>query len=161
MVGDQQALRRVYVVCGLRMTLAAIGDEAEVVRGLAAAAVKAQEQDLTTFVLDHAVVVEDLRDRAALLQTELDRVADNTTKRDAQKVLVNQRKQDVETLQKELDELRARTAEESAVLHNLSDEVLKVRVKLRDTIQKTLESEKMIRELEAVIIARERSSSKK
>jgi chromosome segregation ATPase len=95
------------------------------------------------------------------LQTELDRVADNTNKRDAQKTLVAQRKRDVDQLRKELDQSRDKTEEASKDLHRLSDEVMKIRLKLRDAIQTAEEREKAIRDLESFIRARERNSSKK
>jgi hypothetical protein len=154
-------LQRVYVVCGLRTTLAAIGEEASVLRRLAAAVARGQRQDQLTFILDNTTQIEDLRERAALLQTELERIADNNRKFTEQEALVKKRKAHVEEQETELKESRAKTADAIIELRKLSDQVREKRLELRDAIRKNEEAEKKVRELEAVIRARERATGAK
>jgi len=71
------AVRRVYVVCGLRTTLAAIADEVAEIRRQADAALLAQDQDLINFVGDNAALIEELRDRYELLKAAEERLKDN------------------------------------------------------------------------------------
>jgi hypothetical protein len=154
------SLKRVYVVCGLRTTLAAIADEVAEVRRQADAAMLAQDQDLITFVGDHAALVEELRDRYELLKAQEERVKDNADKLTAQEALVKKRKGDVDSLTAELMDSQKETATAVAGLRDTSDKVLKLRLQVRDAIKQTEDAEKEIRRLEAVIIAREKATSK-
>jgi len=155
------AIRRVYAVCGLRMTLAAMADEAALVREQAVEARRAQEKDLSTFVADNDALIEELRDRYELVKLERDRVEDNKLKLDAQKELVKKNMARVEMLQQELAASRNLTKEEAKKLSEVSDTVLKLRLEVRDAIKQTELAEKEIRRLEGIIRARERQSVSK
>jgi len=150
----------VYVVCGLRTTLAGIADEVAEIRRQADAAQLAQDQDLITFVSDHAALVEELRDRYEQMKAEEERVKDNQDKLRAQEALVLKRQTDVKSLTEERTNSQAETAKAVASLRDTSDNVLKLRLKVRDAIKSTEDAEKEIRRLEAVIIAREKSAGK-
>lgn len=159
----KEKVRRVYAVCGLKMTLAAIADEIAEVRKEAAEAIRAQDQDLSNFVTDHGNLVEELRDRYELLKTAEDRVKDNRDKLKAQQEVVKQSQAKVMELQAKLLSERKLTADEATELGKVSTEVLKLRLEVRDAIKQTEEAEKEIRRLEAIIRAREnpqRASSK-
>jgi hypothetical protein len=156
----QTGLKRVYVTCGLRMTLAAIADEVAEIRRQTDAAVYAQDQDLFNFVGDHGALVEELRDRYELLKAQEERVKDNSDKLTAQTTLVDKRKADVKSLQDELANSQKETATAVASLRETSDGVLKLRLQVRDAIKKTEEAEVEIRRLEGIIRAAEKSQSK-
>jgi len=142
------AVRRVYAVCGLRMTLAVISDEAALVRDQAAEARRAQERDLATFVSDHEALVEELQDRSELVKAELARLRDSEEKLTKQEILVKQRKAKVDELEKQLAAERDLTQKEADKLSEVSDTVLQLRLEVRDAIKKTEEAEKEIRHLE-------------
>jgi hypothetical protein len=155
------AIRRVYAVCGLRMTLAAMADEAALVREQAAEARRAQEKDLSNFVADNDALIEELRDRYELVKLEQERAKDSEEKLKAQEELVKKSKAKVEALTLELAASRNLTLEESKKLSEVSDTVLKLRLEVRDAIKQTEEAEKEIRRLEGIIRARERQASSK
>ena len=152
----KQAIRRAYVVCGLRTILSAIGEEGAKERKLANAVVVSQRQEQLTFVLDNLWQIETLRDWAGTLDVEKARIEDNKRKLGEQAVLVKKRQLDVERLEMELKESRALTADAVTELRKLSEDVRAKRVELRDAIRRNEEDEKKIRDLEALIRARER-----
>jgi hypothetical protein len=154
----KRCLRRVYVICGLRMTLTAINDEAARLRKLAESVTTSEREEQLAFIMDNATQIEGLRERAQLVQTELARITDNQVKLTDQKELVKKRERDVKQLQDELELSRDRTAEALADLRKLSEQVREKRVELRDAILKNEEAEKKVRELEGAIRARERKS---
>jgi hypothetical protein len=151
-------VRRVYVISGLRMTLAAIGDEAAQLRKLAEGVTASQREEQLTFVLDNAIQIEELRERAELVRTELARIADNERKLTEQEALVKKTRIKVAEVEKELKEARAQTAEALTELRNLSERVRDKRVELRDAISKAEAAERKIVELEATLRAREKAA---
>ncbi len=151
-----QNVQRVYVVCGLPMTLAAIAEEAAVLRRLVAHVDRARSEEQVAFVSDNAYQIEEMRNRAEQVVAEQARLDENKAKLTAQRELVKKRQLEVETLASELKASRASTTEKAAELRNLSAEVLAERVKLRDAIRQIEEKEKKIRELEAFIRSHER-----
>ncbi len=152
----KKQLRRVYVVCGIRTTLSGILVEAEQLRKMADLVDRTQARELTGFVADHSTLIEEVRERAYLVQRELARIKDNERKLTQQEGLVKSRQRDVEQLRAELKESQTQTAEALAELQVLSDRVLKRRLELRDALRANLEYEKKIIALEAVIRSRER-----
>jgi hypothetical protein len=149
-------LRRVYVVCGLRTTLSGILADADHLRKMADTVDRSQARELTGFVADHSTLIEEVRERAYLVQRELARIKDNERKLTEQESLVKSRQRDVEQLRAELKESQTLTTEALAELRVLSDRVLKRRLELRDALRNNEEYEKKIRALEAVIRSRER-----
>lgn len=154
------AVRRVYATSGLRVTLAAVADEGAEVRRQASSATEARLRDQLTFVRDHEALVEELRDRYELVKIESDRVKDNEEKIKTHEGLIEKRKTDRNNMAEELAVERAGTKDAADKLAATSDEVLRLRLLVRDAIRETEEAEREIRRLEALIKSREKSGSK-
>ena len=144
-------IKRVQVVCGLRAALDAFTADTVVLRKLAEGLDATVAEERQQFVADHTVIVEQIRQRAALLQQELAHKAESERKLTVQEELVKKRKVDVKQAEDEYAELRSKTAESAAALRKITQDLLNDRVKNRDLIRLAEESEKAIRELEKKI----------
>jgi hypothetical protein len=149
-------VRRVYVVCGLRMTLSGISEEAAILRNLIGAVSQSQLDDRLNFVADNTAQIEELRDRAELVALEEGRIKENQRKLEGQRSLVKARQLDVKERAAELEKWRGESTAALAELKKLSADVYDRRIKLRDSIRAIEQEEKKIREREALIRARER-----
>jgi len=155
----KMAVLRVYQTCGLRVTLAAIADEAAEVRRQASAATDARLKDQMTFVRDHNSLVEELRDRYELMKAEDDRVKESVSKIAIHEELIKLRTRDRDAMASELAKERSGTRSAADKLAQTSDEVLRLRLQVRDAIRETEEAEKEIRRLGALIRAREEAEN--
>ena len=150
-------VKRMLVVCGLKAGLDAISDRAVVLRKLDDYLAATVAEERYYFLADHAALVEEIRQRAALIQTELDLKAENERKLGIQEELVKKRLLDVKQHKEELEESRAETAKKVKELRELSQDLLSKRVEARDVIRDTQAAEKKIRELEKQIIELEKN----
>jgi hypothetical protein len=149
-------LKRVYIVCGLRAGLGAVTDRTAVLRKLTDYVEGAILADRQQFVADHAALVEQIRYQATLVQQELASKTENERKLTLQEEQVKKRERDVKQHKEEYDKSKEQTAKKMTELKDLSGKLLEDRLKARDLIRLSLESEKTIRELERQIIELER-----
>jgi hypothetical protein len=143
--------KRVMVVCGPSHALDAISDRTAVLRQLTDYMTGTLAEEQRLFISDHAILLEEVKRQASLLQKELALKAENERKLGVQEQQVKKRQRDVKQLEDELKESRAITKERTKALRELSQSLLDDRLKARDLIRLTEESEKAIRELERKI----------
>jgi hypothetical protein len=149
-------VKRMEVVCGIRAGLDAISERAVALRKLAADLAATVSEDRMHFVADYAALVEEIKKRADLVQAELALKAETERKFGVQQELVKRREAEIEKHKEDYQKSREQTVEKFKELQKLSDDLLKDRVKARDLIRQTRESERMIRDLEKRIIELER-----
>jgi hypothetical protein len=144
----QTWVKRMLVVCGLKNGLDAISRRAVVLRKLDDYLISTIAEERHYFLADHAALVEEIRQRLLLVRNELDLKTENERRLASQEELVKKRQTDVNKHKEELKQSRLETEKKMQELRELSQKLLDERVADRDLIRQTIESEKLIRELE-------------
>jgi hypothetical protein len=142
------ALQRVAVVCGLRSTMGAISERASVVRRLTDYAREAMTQERQQFVYDDLSVIELLREQASLVRAEQAVINENRERLGGYDTVVKERKKEIDLLKEDFNKMRADNAARAKKLRELSQQVLDLRVRIRDAISSNEKGEQRIRELE-------------
>ena len=141
-------VRRTYIVCGIEKGLEAISERAAVLRSLGEYAQQSSGQERLQFSFDHAAIIEQLREQAAVVREEQLRIAGNKKKLADYEQVVRLRTKEIEDLTADLAKSHAETAKEIGKLRALSENVLGLRLRIRDAIRDNERGEKRIRELE-------------
>jgi hypothetical protein len=142
------AMRRMYVVCGLRVGLDAVSERTEILKQLAMLEDSAAAQERQLFLADLAFLVESARDQAAQVASEALAIADSRQKVADQMALVAKRQADVKAAKEAYADAQARTAERLGELRKMSDELLRDRLSARDKIEELLKRNAEIEKLE-------------
>ncbi len=143
-----QAMRRMYVVCGLRVGLDAVSERTAILRGLAMLADSAAAQERTVFLADLAYWLEAAREQAYLVLQEERAIIDSRAKVTAQQALVSKREADVKKAKEQFDDALLKTDEQLRALRKMSGELLADRVLARDKIGELLQKNEEIERLE-------------
>ena len=141
-------IRRTYVVCGLKASLEAISERATVLRNLSGYVQQSFGQERLQFLFDHAAIIEQLRDLAAIVREEQIQILGNENKRADYELIVRLRNEEIKELTADLVKSREETVKEIAKLRDLSENVLGLRLRVRDAIRDNEIGEKRIGELE-------------
>jgi len=141
-------IRRTYVVCGLRASLDAISERAAVLRRLGAYAQNSIAVEWQQFGFDHAAILDQLRDLAAVVREEQLKIAGNEKRLEDYSEVVRRRTKEIEDLEGELKKSRSQTTIEIDRLRETSENVLQMRERVRDAIRDNELGERRIRELE-------------
>jgi hypothetical protein len=144
----KQAVQRVYIVCGVRNSLNLLAERANEVRRLADYVLGSTTLERTQFINDHASLIEQVRDQAALVQTEQKLLNENKDRLTSAEEVVNLRTSEIAQIEKDLKTAQAETDEEIRKLRDKSEQVLKLRQKVRDAITDNQKGERRIGELE-------------
>lgn len=144
----KQAVSRVFTVCGLRHSLTSIAERSAVLRRLSEYVLAAAAQERQQFMLDHAFIIDQIREQAALVQAEQRLVAENKDRLASADEVVKLRKTEIGQVEEELRQARAVTDAEIKKLREQSYEVLTLRQKIRDAITANEKGEQRIRALE-------------
>ncbi|MFO0930636.1 MAG: hypothetical protein U0736_27000 [Gemmataceae bacterium] len=139
---------RMYTVCGFRYSLNAIADRTAAIRRLSEYVLAAAAQERHQFMLDHAFIIDQIREQAALVQAEQRLVAENKDRLASADEVVKLRQTEIAQVEDELRQARAVTDAEIKTLREKSYEVLTLRQKIRDAITANEQGERRIRELE-------------
>jgi hypothetical protein len=145
---EDPAFRRFVTVVGVR---AAVGSVHDAAGGLAVVAGQVQVQrgrEVRLFARRHAVLLDRVRDRARLVETEASQLRRRQELVTAHEEELKKRRRDVEQHVEELAKQRKETAERVATLRDLADRLFKDRVALRQAMQNNQQMEKQIRALE-------------
>ena len=149
-------IRRTYVVCGLKASLEAISERAAVLRSLSGYVQQSFGQERLQFLFDHAAIIEQLREQAAIVREEQSQIAGNQKKLSDYEQIVRLRQKELDDLSADLAKSREETTKEIAKLRDLSENVLGLRLRVRDAIRDNEFGERRIRELEQKILELER-----
>lgn len=141
-------VRRTYTVCGIEKGLEAIGERAAVLRGLGGYVEQSFGQERLRFSFDYAAIIAQLREQAAVVREEQLRIAGNKTKLADYEQVVRLRTKEIADLEMDLKKSREETAKEIGKLRVLGENVLGLRLRIRDAIRDNERGEKRIRELE-------------
>jgi chromosome segregation ATPase len=144
----QKNLNRVFVVCGVRAGLNAIGARANELVQLSDYVLASATQERAQFITDHATLIDQIREQAALVAFEQKLYSENTDRLASATQVVKERTVEIEKVEEELKKAREATDVEIRKLREKSYEVLKLRQKIRDTIDAIERGEKTIRDLE-------------
>lgn len=147
----RQQVRRTFVVCGVRAGLEAITERASVLRRLAIYVDQAAALERQQFVFDHAAILEYLREYASVSRDEQQRIDANKMKRADYEEVARVRAKEVKDHEAELTKSRTDTMDEATKLQELSEDLLKLRIKVRDALRDMAKGEQRIRELEKQI----------
>ncbi len=141
-------ISRMLVVCGLRATLMAITQRTSDLRRMNEYAQNSAAQEQQRFVNDHNFVISVIREQAALVKGEQMLINENKERLVGYDVVAKERKAEIAQLTEDYKQLRASTAEEAAKLRQKSQEVLELRLRIRQAIEATERGEERIRALE-------------
>jgi hypothetical protein len=141
-------VRRTYTVCGVEKGLEAISERAAILRELSRYVQQSFGQERLQFLFDHAAIIEQLREQAAVVRDEEIRIAGNKKKLSDYEQVVRLRTKEITDLTADLAKSRAETAKEITKLRSVSENVLGLRLRIRDAIRDNELGEKRIRELE-------------
>lgn len=144
----RRQVARVQTVCGLRYSLNAVAQRAAEVRRLTEYVAAAQTQERQQFALDHAAIIDRVREQAALVQAEQKLIAENKERLGSADEVIKLRKAEIGLVEEDLRKARLETDEEIKKLRDKSYEVLTLRQKIRDAITANEKGEQRIRELE-------------
>jgi hypothetical protein len=142
---------RTQVVVGARAIASAIGDRGLQVRAMLNELVSEMTQERVAFVSAHQALVALARERADNLLAEQALRDRQQVQGNVQAALVKNRQREVSDHTEELKASRARSAEELRHLRHLSDELFKLRLKYRNSIDGIQQAEQEIRGLERKI----------
>jgi hypothetical protein len=149
-------LLRAQVVTGQRATLEAVGERARALQQIDRDLARVAVEERGEFVADHQALVDQAKERAAQLDADVALLARQQELLRRQRVVVNDRREDVEKYEMQLAEARKETAKVFASLQKRSNQLLALRLKLRDVqqnnekrVQDMRRLEDLIRELEA------------
>jgi hypothetical protein len=148
------------VVCGLRSTLTAVSDRTAAVRRLNDYAQNATVEERQQFVNDHNFRLTVVREMAGLVKGEQNLIAENKERLLGYETVGKERMAEIALLKEEYTQSRASTAKEVANLRDLSQQVLDLRLKIRDALEATEKSEEQIRSLEKQIRDKDRAKAK-
>jgi hypothetical protein len=146
--GYAKVFQRLVTVVGLEATANAIAEQAQLLQAMSGDLNKAMSEERLNFVAAHSVLLELVRDRAYLVETELALLAREEQNLADLKGVVERRKKDVKLYEDQLTDMRAATAVEVKKLQAMSQKLYDLRVLLRDTRIKNSQGEREIRELE-------------
>lgn len=156
----QTQVERVIVVCGLKSTVGAISQRAGALRQLIADVQAGMISDRQQFVADHGLQLELLRAMAALVRADELILTETKESRDRFDTVVKERKKEIEAVQEDYKQKRLANGEDSKKLRDLSQEVLNLRLRIRDAITANEKGESRIRELETKATGLDRRASK-
>ncbi|MFO0846069.1 MAG: hypothetical protein U0797_27420 [Gemmataceae bacterium] len=157
---NKQYFGRALVVCGLRATLGAVSERAAGLRRLNDYAQNATAQERQQFVNDHNFRVGVVRELAGLVKGEQTLINENKERLLGYDTVGKERAAEIKQLEEEYIQMRNSTAKEIATLRDLSQQVLDLRLKIRDALESTEKGEERIRALEKQIRDRDRAKAK-
>jgi hypothetical protein len=145
---ENPVYRRFLTVVGLRQAIEAVRDQARNLDALALEADTARGRDRSLFAAEHGRVLDQVRDRAALIESEVTLLVRTQQLVAAHEEQLKKRRRDVKQYQDELDEARAATLKNIASLREKSDNLFKKRIEVREKTEEIQKLEKDIRTLE-------------
>ncbi len=141
-------LKRATAVCGLRAMVGAISERALAVRRIGDYVQQAMTQERQQFVYDNLSVIEQLREQANLVRGEQSVINENKDRLAGYDTVVKERQKEIEALKGDFEKMRADNAQRAGKLRDLTQQVLDLRVRIRDAIAANEQGERRLRELE-------------
>jgi hypothetical protein len=139
---------RAQVICGLRMIMTSMAERTGAIRRMSEYVVAAAATDLQGFLLDHDILLQQVREQAAIAKAEAALIDENKEKLAAQEGIAKLRIAELTQVRGDYKKRQDETAAERTRLNGLSRQVLDLRLQIRDAITANAENEKQIRELE-------------
>jgi hypothetical protein len=152
----KQSIARMLVVSGLRTSLDVLSERIGGVRRLNDYVQNSMAQERLQFITDHAFLVEVIRGQATLVLAEQALINGSKERLVAAETVVKERKSEIEQIQGEYNKAREATDQELKKLQDLTQQVLQLRLQIRDAIDANEKGEARIRELEAQVRELER-----
>src|SRR5262249_16802149 len=147
-VWQDPAYKRFLWVVGLEQAAKALEVQGQKLNRIGLEERQEIESDRKLFAIIHTDMVRQIRERAATVAEKTDELQRVKTEADERGKLVTRRKEDVRIWQEQLDMARQDTEERVKELRARTDELYKIRVKVRDSTQLNQEYESEIRKLE-------------
>jgi hypothetical protein len=145
----EDVYRRYITVVGLQHAPLAVQKEAANLAALATEVEKARGRERTLFAIQHEKLLAQIFERAAQVEAKNAELLRKQQLQVAHEEELKKRKRDVKQYSEELDASREATAKRLAILREMSDNLFKERVKLRNKTEENQKLEKDIRQMEA------------
>lgn len=156
----KQMVNRTLVVCGLRASLGALTERIGGVRRLNDYVQNSMAQERLQFISDHAFILTQIRTQAELVRLEQTLINGSKERLVSAETVIKERKTEIEQLQGEYTKAKTATAEELKKLQDLTQQVLDLRLRIRDAIDANEKGESRIRDLEKQIRDLDRRAAK-
>lgn len=155
---QRKLLRRVYVVCGLKVGLNAITTRAASLRLQTSQVDAVATEERLQFFADDAALLEESRAVAARVFEETAQITENEKKLADQTAVVAVRTKEVADRQQELKESIAATDVAIRRLRDLTERLRQARIESRDLLDTLLDRERQIQDLNRQVIAAEKKN---